>query len=283
MYCFVEVEKMKKLLILTLLLGVASSAWASNDWLQTNTSNDWFLAANWSLGEIPSQTNLTNVRTFQTHMGAPIIIDSGDAVAHQLEIGGDSQALIPGNMQSITLNGGSITTTDYFRVGASSSSNRWGAFYMNAGTVNVGGYMSVCQGGGSTNTHGYVYMTGGTINVGGNLIMPNSAPGTGEIYISGGTINVAGLLQMRPAGTTVVNGDTPTTVLDITGSGQVILAGDQVDQVLAYRDNGWILTGGEEFLDEYVTFDGTNTTLMVPEPATLCILAIGAFGLIRRK
>jgi hypothetical protein len=284
-YCFVEVEKMKKLLILMLLLGVAGSAWASNDWLQTNTSNDWFEPTNWSLGVVPSLTDAvnTNVRTFQTHCGAPIIIDSGDAGAWALEIGGDSQALIPGNIQTITLNGGTITTVDYFRVGASSSSNRWGAFYMNDGVVNVGGYMAVCRGGSGTNTHGYVYMTGGEINVAGDLYIPHSAPGSGEIYISGGTITVGGLLQMRYQGTTVVNEDNPTTVLDITGSGKVILAGDQVDAVLEYRDNGWIVTGGEEFLDEYVTFDGTNTILQIPEPATLCILAIGAFGLIRRK
>jgi hypothetical protein len=275
----VEVEKMKKLFVLMLLLGVAGSAWASNDWLTSAASSNWFDPANWDDGVVPSLSVSTNTRTYQTHMNTTYmpIIDSGDAESHQLEIGGDSQALAPGNMGTITMNGGTLTITDYFRQSASSTSCRWGAFYMNDGAVSVGGYMSTGYGNTAAEVKGWLYMIGGTIDVAGDWIFANGSTSSGYAYISGGTVTVGGILNMRPSG------GTGETLLDITGSGKVVLAGDQVETVLGYRDNGWILTGGEEFLDEYVTFDGTNTILQIPEPATLCILAIGAFGLIRRK
>ncbi|MDD5134309.1 MAG: PEP-CTERM sorting domain-containing protein [Phycisphaerae bacterium] len=270
---------MKKLLILALVLGVASSVLASNDWLTSAASSDWFDAANWDDGVVPSLTDTTNTRTFQTHMNTNYmpIINSGDAEVGQLEIGGDSQALIPGNFATVTLNGGTLTTVDYFRHGASSSSTRWGKFIMTGGTCNVGGYMATGYGNSGAETKGWTIVSGGTINVAGDWRFANGSTASGYAYISGGTVTVAGILNMRPSGGT---GD---TLLDITGSGKVVLAGDQIEQVLAYRDNGWIQSDGEEFLDEWITFDGTNTVLAIPEPATLCILAVGAFGLIRRK
>jgi hypothetical protein len=282
MYCFVEVEKMKKLFVLMLLLGVAGSAWASNDWLTSAASSNWFDPANWSGGVVPSLSVSTNTRTYQSHMNTTYmpIIDSGDAESYQLEIGGDSQALAPGNMGTITMNGGTLTTTQYFRQSASSTSCRWGAFYMNDGAVSVGTYMATGYGNSAAEVKGWLYMIGGTIDVAGDWIFAaNGSTASGMAYISGGTVTVGGLLNMRPLGTS----GTPTTLLDITGSGKVVLAGDQVDRVIGYRDDGWIQSGGEEFLDEWVTFDGTNTILQIPEPATLCILAIGACGLIRRK
>jgi len=280
---------MKKLLILLFMLGVASSASASIDWLTSATSSDWFTAANWS-GGVPSSTIITNVRTYQTHMNTtymPIILSGQNADAYQLEIGGDNDVWIDDASKAkgtITLNsGGTITTADYFRVGASSSSNRWGQFYMDGGTVNVGTYMAVSQGNSTTNTHGFVYMSDGTINVAGNLIFCNGSTASGMAYISGGTINVGGLLSMRPSGTVVPGtGDAPTTLLDITGYGKVNLAGDQVATVVGYRDDGWIQTGGAEFPDEWIIYDGSTTTL-IPEPATLCLLGIGALSLLRRR
>jgi len=258
--------------------------------LTSATSSDWFTAANWSGGVVPSQAVLTNTRTYQTHMNTTYmpIINSGAAGNYQLEIGGDNEAWVNDASKSkgkITLNsGGTLTMTDYFRIGASSTSNRWGQFYMNGGTVTTG-YMVVSQGNTVSNTHGYLYMSGGTINMTGNLIFCNGSTASGLAYITAGTINVGGLLSMRPSGTVVPGtGDTPETLLDLSGSGQVVLNGDQVATVLGYRDNGWILTGGAEFPDEWVTYNaGTNKTTLVPEPATLCLLGIGALSLLRRR
>jgi len=273
---------MKKLFILVLLLGVASSAWASNDWSTAATSSDWFTAANWSSGTVPVLVPSTNTRTYQTQANATYmpIINSGAALSHQLDIGGGPHAT-SSVIGTVTLNGAAstLTVTDYFRIGSSSTSNRWGAFYMNGGTVTVGGYMAVGYGATTTDLRGWLYMTGGTINVTADLRFANASGASAWAYVTGGTIN-AGSLNMRPAGTT----GTPTTLLDISGGGKVVLNGDVVATVLGYRDNGWILSGGEEFLDEWVTYDaGTNKTTLVPEPATLCLLGLGALSLIRRK
>jgi hypothetical protein len=173
-----------------------------------------------------------------------------------------------------------LTVGNGLRVGGSSSSKRSGEFYVNGGVVNAPVYLAVGYGPSAGGTSGWMYMTGGTVNVGQfDIIRIPGAAGAGVngyAYISGGTIN-ATELRIKPAG-----GD-GTALLDITGSAKIIIAGDKVATIMGYRDNGWIQSNGGEFLDEWITFDGTNTILEIPEPATLCILAIGAFGLIRRK
>ena len=282
--------------VLVILLLVGTNAIASNDWLQTNTtSTDWFDPLNWDDGVVPSLTVLTGTRTNQTHMASvmPIITSGQNAESHQLKIGGDNDVWVDDiskSKGSITLNGGTITTNDYYRVGASSSSNRWGEFFMNSGTVTVGGYMAVPRGNTSTNTHGYAYISGGNIDVASHLYICHGGASSGLLDISGGTITVGGNLIMRNGGTILLPAapylnDAPTTELNITGTGRIILAGNQVAAVQGYRDNGWILNGVEELDDSLIVYDpGSNTTTLgIPEPATICLFGLGAMGLIRRR
>lgn len=258
-----------------MLLGVASGAWASNDWKSTNTSSDWFDGANWSGGVAPSLAVQTNTRTYQTNASTVMpIINSGNAENWQLEIGGGSHAL-GAPTGSITMNGGTMTIGDYFRIGASSTSCRWGEFYMNDGTWNVGGYMAVGYGNTASEVRGSMWMTGGTINVTGELRFNNGSTASGYAYISGGTINVSGLLNMK-AGT--------AAHLDVSGDGKLVLAGDQRAALETAIDNGWVYSDGvQQSGYEMVSYDGSFTTLAVPEPATLCLLGLGALSLIRRK
>jgi hypothetical protein len=79
---------------------------------------------------------------------------------------------------------------------------------------------------------------------------------------------------------------TGTASLDISGNAKVIINGNILSTVQGYIDNGWIKTDGVPWTDyAWVTYNaGTNKTILaIPEPATLCILAIGALSLIRRK
>jgi len=270
---------MKKLLILLLLLGVAGSACASVDWLAGATTSDWFTAANWSNG-VPVLTPTTNTRTYGSSANPSYmpIINSGAAVAHQLDIGGGARATqaVTG---SVTLNGSTstLTVTDYFRTGSSSTSNRWGAFYMNDGTVNVGNYLTIGYGSGTVDVRGWLDMNAGTINVTNAFTIGNAAGASGYVDLDGGTINAGNFVMKATAGTGTVE-------LDIWGS-KIVITGDKTVAIQGYIDNAWIKSNGVAWtLYDNVSYDvGTNKTTIIPEPATLCLLGLGALSLIRRK
>jgi hypothetical protein len=267
---------MRKLCVLLLLLCAASGAWASNDWLTSAATNDWFTSTNWSSGIVPSSTSVTNVRTYQTHfntiVGGPVIAD-GDATAYQVEVGGDSHAT-GGVTGTLTINSGTLTTTDYFRSGASSTSNRWGEIYMNGGDVTVGGQFTVGWGSSTVDVRGWLYMTDGTITVNGasGMVIGSASGASGFAYLSGGTISTTQFL-MRP------NGGTGTSLLAVSGTGKVIINGNVTGTIAPYFASGWI-TGATYDYD--ITTPG-KTTIYVPEPATVCLLGLGALSLLRRK
>jgi hypothetical protein len=269
---------MRKLCVLLLLLCAASGAWASNDWLTSAATNDWFTSTNWSSGIVPSSTSVTNVRTYQTHfntiVGGPVIAD-GDATAYQVEVGGDSHAT-GGVTGTLTINSGSLTITDYFRSGASSTSNRWGKIYINGDdtVVTVGGPFTVGWGSSTVDVEGWLYMTGGTVTVNNAFNIANAVGASGFAYVSGGTIT-ANSFAMNVAGGT----HTGTPLLALSGTGEVIIAGDITGTLAGYFANGWI-TGAT--YDYNITTPG-KTTIYVPEPATVCLLGLGALSLLRRK
>jgi len=282
---------MKKLFVLLLLLGVASSAWASTDWMSNAASSDWFTAANWSNG-VPTSTIIVNTRTYGGN-GNPNfqpVISGAAASAHQLDIGGSSQAgtlQVPPIVGSVTLNSGaSLTVTDYIRIGSSSSSNRWGFFYMNGGTLNANNYLSVGYGTGVLAVKGSMKMIGGTVNVVNAFTIGLSANTSGYMDMDGGTIN-AGDFAMKVTASTW----TPIVSLDISG-GKIVITGDKRIKVAGEKndlydwiDAGWIKTNGTAWEDyANVSYNaGTNKTTIIPEPATLCLLGLGALSLIRRK
>lgn len=294
---------MKKLIVLSLLLGVASGAWATTDWDYQTTNRDWFNPNNWNDSSAtqpvpqPIPTATTEVRTHASY-GAPYantpIIAAGSsynplelpAVASVINIGGNAASYTGSQgapLGQLTINSGTLTVGNGLRVGGSSSSIRSGELYVNGGVVNctgTGGYLAVGYGhatnGGTT---GWMYMTNGTINV--NQFDIVKVPGVttpvnGYAYISGGTIN-ATELRIKPSG------GAGTALLDITGDAKIIIAGDKVGIIQGYIDSGYIKTGGVDLSYDYVTFDGTNTIIAIPEPATLCLLSIGALSLIRHK
>jgi hypothetical protein len=271
---------MKKLFVLMLMLGVASTASASIDWLTSAASSDWFDAANWSNG-VPSLTNLTNTRTYQTHANTsfmPIIQAGQVAEVYQLDIGGERAADGGVPAAVVTVNaGGTLHTGDYLRIGSSSSSVRDGDLVLNNATLICDNYMAVGYGTGTADVTGRLFANGATINVTNEVRFGNAAGTSGEAYLTGGTILTAASISWRPAGTS----GTPTTLLDIINS-TVILTGDQYQAVIDAIDMGYIKSNGVDLDYGFVNFDGTNT-IITPEPATLCLLGLGALSLIRRK
>lgn len=294
---------MKKLIVLALLLGVASGAWATTDWDYQTTDRDWFNPNNWNDSSAtqpvpqPIPTATTEVRTHASY-GCPYaytaIVATGSpynplelpAVASVINIGGNAASYTGSQgapLGQLTINSGTLRVVNGLRVGGSSSSIRSGQLFVNGGVVDctgTGGYLAVGYGhatnGGTT---GWMYMTNGTINV--NQFDIVKVPGVttpvnGYAYISGGTIN-ANEFRMKPSGGAGV------ALLDITGDAKIIIAGDKKALIEGYIDNGWIKTGGVDITYDNVTFDGVSTIIAIPEPATLCMLSIGVLSLIRRK
>jgi hypothetical protein len=282
--------KMEKLLILVLLLGVASGAWADTvDWLNTPVDRDWFNAANWvwGAGTLPLPgvpTAISEVRMHRSSAapyGMTAIIAVGDAVASVINIGGVGANAEP--YGQLTINSGSLTVGNGLRVGGSSSSKRSGQLFVNGGIINAPSYLAVGYGpSGTSNVTGWLDMNAGTINAG-TFDIGRVSGTNGYADISGGTI-YANSFRMKPAG------GAGTVLLDITGSGKIVINGNVVGTIESYISSGLIKTGGAGYSDFYdaggsVTYNiGTDkTTLMVPEPATICMLGIGIFGLIRRR
>jgi hypothetical protein len=303
-------KKMKKFFVLFLLLGVTGSALATTDWDYLTTDRDWFNPNNWNDSSAtqpvpqPIPTALTEVRTHASY-AAPyaytaIIADTsplyvvGGAVASVINIGGCAQSYVTPQYPrgQLTINSGVLTVANGLRVGGSSSSIRSGELYVNGGIINATttylavGYGHATNGG----TTGWMYMTNGTVNVNEFDIIrvPGvTTPVNGYADIDGGTI-YANDFRMKPFG------GTGTASLDMSGGGggggaKIIITGDKTAAIYGYIDNGWIKTNGVAWeldggVNANVSYDaGTNKTTIIPEPATLCLLGLGALSLIRRK
>ena len=310
---------MRKLFVLFLVLGVASSAFSASvvqDLVKTTAaraanapnSQDWFTAANWGgnvnvgIPGIPQNDTATlcngatlygSAATSYNSSGAvdAINIVGGNAAVGQLRVGSSNttSAGIPAAlaMYSGTLAIGdsfsSLHNSGFMSVGSDSatpsltSGGRNGLFYMYDGAVTAlygQGAITIGNGNSTFGTcFGKMYMTGGTVDAL-TFRIGRYTGVTGEVYLSGGTIT-----------TNVFEMGLGTKLLDITGSGKLVLNGNQTALIDGYIDNGWIKSNGVAWDDySHVYYDGSKTTLtLIPEPATICLLGIGALSLIRRR
>jgi hypothetical protein len=314
-------KKILFLICFVVLLAVASSTVFATlptpkpttvniDWrgpaYPTPGTQDWFTASanNWgggSVGSVPfidpnwATNGKFGMRTYgstnyDTSLTTCPIIANGDAVALEVRVGGTG-----GNTDTayLIMNSGTLKTEYFMMIGPDSGTGggRSGTVYMHGGTITLGGVIEYPAGSGlydrsagaldigfGTGTYsaitGRLYMDGGTIDCGSRIdIGDNYAKG--EAFLSGSALITATELIMRPN----VNNPNPPK-LDLQGNARIILNGDWTSRIQGYKDNGWINEGVQY---DYNISNLGRTTLYIPEPATICLLGIGLFGLIRRK
>jgi hypothetical protein len=266
---------MKKIIVLLLLLGATGIASAAdNMWQPVGGSTDWTIPSNWSLGHTPyAGTTEADVLNEQAKIagvlgGAFPSIDAGDAVtAYRVFVGSSVYG-------ELTINGGTLDTLGYMT--AAYNATDVAVINILSGTVNIGINPS------SNNGHFYMgrngtttlNMQGGLLNINRDLNVAQYAGANSTINLSGGTIMATTLKRTG-------NGH-----IDISGTGELVLrGGDDMTALQTWIDNGWLTINGADTDYSVISYDPDTllTTVAVPEPATVCLLGIGALSLIRRK
>lgn len=227
--------------------------------------------------------------------GTATISDGIINVSGYLNVGNDagSDGLVPSDglleMLGGTVNIGAIDTELDWRDLRIGHNEGVGVMNMSGGTVNVSGDLVV----GSTLIEvildpfqeiphpgtGRVTMTGGLISIpDANSVKIGTDGSTGLLELFGGTIR-AGALEIGEPGS--------GGIMDIR-AGTLILDGDRREKVLAYIQAGLMTayggaSGGEVRYDYDIANAGKTTVTAIPEPATVLLIGLGGFALIRRK
>jgi hypothetical protein len=260
---------MKKIFVLLLVLGITGITSAiDNLWTPVGGSADWTADENWSLGHVPyageTEADVLNEQAKITcAAGDGPDIGTGDVVtAYRVFVGATGNG-------ELTIDGGSLSTLGYMT--AAYNATDVAVINMISGSVTIGlnnsnnGHFYMGRNGTTT-----LNMSGGTITISRNLNVAQYASAVSTINLSGGTLTANNLVK------------TGTASINISGSGKLVLLGDDTAVVETWILNGWLNDGEDVFYDYDITTPGA-TTVYVPEPATICLLTIGAFGLIRRK
>jgi hypothetical protein len=282
------------LLGVTVFAGYASAATAYNQWAGANGVAWNAAASNWNnnipVGShiLPTATDAANVAGstdykvgFKTPLSAPSMT-SGTMNADVLVVGGGNLAT-PG---FVTIGGTNVNVSQYITLAANTTD--WGVMNLTSGTIDTGCAMN--NGGffASQKGWGKLDMDGGIINVGvthwngstqdfsktvfGAFTLAESVGSIGNAYLDGGVINADSFAVGLGTGH-----------LYITG-GTLVLNGDKTS-VINPLIGGVITTtnAGGSIMDVYNASTGKTTVWATPEPATVCLLGLGAMALIRKN
>jgi hypothetical protein len=278
-------KKLFYLVFFVALLALVSNTLAGpHDWLTGRPDNSkWVVASNWTdANAAPLISETVTTYGSSTPLNGPFIVSGDTAYGYDIRIGGSGGS---GNRGYATMNGGTLNSGSYLTIAPDSTSNRDGEFRMNGGIINLGvtsstgGHLNVGSGySNCPNTlTGVLRMTDGTINATANFAIARYKA-SGYVYLDGGTI-YANNFSMASGATS------GTAYMNITGNGKVIINGDRTVNVASYISKGWLMGNGNDYeiLYDYNISNAGKTTIYVPEPATICLLSIGALSLLRRR
>jgi len=201
--------------------------------------------------------------------------------------------------------GGTVTNNSWFGVATGNGGTKaagydpsnptatWGPTYgiveINGGVLDIVSHLWAATGGANASSGGaptsratITINSGGVINVGGNLglgtINASTPSAGGGIAIL--NVNDGGLLNLH-------HWDDLNSIMDgsaiwIEGSGKVIVGGNRLTAVENYTAVGKIQTTCQDGITA-TYYALTDKTTIIPEPATMSLLGLGALALLKRR
>jgi hypothetical protein len=204
-------------------------------------SLSWFDDANWKTGSVPPASDKAGIKSEP----GPEILSGDNVLVNQITLGGASGG-------TITLRGGTLTTTSYIIMGTSFGED--GTFIIDEGSIDCQNNLYVGRAG-----SGYIELNMGTIDVSSTFGIAEQVNSEGEVVLNNGSITCN---DFRMA-----NLGSATAAMDLS-LGRLVVEGDEAAEIQGYIDSGWItgFGGNSAVAVDYNESALGKTTVMAVHP-----------------